>query len=290
PLNLFLAGTRGFSGPAGAGGVGVLQRTVLGNRFQEWETSLRYYGPSFDNPYSRALSSPDEWEGLRASNEMGVRSRYVHLTADETWRGVGQVDVWTRPPTGTAPGPVHGAGSLRVDFLGVPELRPSVWVEHQNKDVGRDGPGLCFEGDAGTSPDGTPVPCSGERSRLSGRLRFAPFEEVALTAQYQHTWMGSRQRPEGVRQDGRAVLDLLVRPVPSWRVRGRVLWQDEDLAERTRLSQTLRPSLEVDWALLPQWHTRVRYEVLLDLKQPEGAATPPASPWHVVRLDVEGRF
>jgi hypothetical protein len=78
--------------------------------------------------------------------------------------------------------------------------------------------------------------------------------------------------------------------VSSWRVRGRVLWQDEDLSERTRLSQTVRPSLEVDWALLPGWQTRVRYEVLLDLKQSMGSATPPEAPWHLVRLDVEGRF
>jgi hypothetical protein len=69
-----------------------------------------------------------------------------------------------------------------------------------------------------------------------------------------------------------------------------VSWQDEDLAEATKLSQSLRTSLEVAWALLSGWSTRARYEVVLDLKAPVGAATPPESPWHVVRLDMEGRF
>ncbi|EPX60019.1 hypothetical protein D187_002105 [Cystobacter fuscus DSM 2262] len=290
PVNLFLEGARSFSGPGGAGGVGVLQRTVLGERSRELEVSLRYYGRDFDNPYGRALSSPDEWRGLRASNEMGARLRSLFSTADDAWRLVGQWDVWTRPPGGSTPEPVHHGGSVRVDFQGVPELRPSVWVEHQNKALGRDGPGLCFEGDEGTSPDGEPIPCAGERSRIAGRVRFAPVEEWALAAQYQHTWMGSRQRPEGVRQDGQALVDVSVRPVSSLRLHGRVSWRDEDLAEATRLSQTLRTSLEVAWALLSGWSTRVRYEVVLDLKSPVGAVTPPESPWHVVRLDMEGSF
>jgi hypothetical protein len=290
PVNLFFEGTRSFSGPAGAGGVGALQRTVLGERSRELEVSLRYYGRGFDNPYSRALSSPDEWGGLRSSNEMGARLRYLYPTADDAWRLVGQLDVWTQPPGGAIPAPVHLGGSARVDFLGVPELRPSVWVEHQNKDLGRDGPGLCFEGDDGTSPDGEPVPCAGERSRVAGRVRFAPFEEWALAAQYQHTWVGSPQRSEGVRQDGRALVDLLLRPLSSLRLHGRVSWQDEDLSEGTRLSQTLRTSLEVAWAPLSGWSTRARYELILDLKDPEGATTPPESPGHLFRLELEGRF
>ena len=171
---------------------------------------------------------------------------------------------------------------LGVDFLGVPSVRPSVWVEHQNKDLGRNGPGLCFEG--GTEP------CAGERSRVTGRVQLVPGEAWAVSAQYQHTWMGSRQHSEGVRQDGRAWVEGQFRPGFPLGLRGRVLWQDEDLSERSRLSQTLRASLEGTWRFPDGWSTRARYEVIVDLKDAAGAVTPPEAPWHAVRCEVEGRF
>ncbi|WP_395837643.1 helix-hairpin-helix domain-containing protein [Archangium violaceum] len=282
PVDLFFEGARGFSGSSGAGGgFGAVQRTVLGDKRRELELTLRYYGRDFDNPYSRAVSGPDESEGLRASNELGARLRYLHRTADGAWRLAGRVDVWTQPPGSELSGVAHLGTSARVDFVGVPELQPSVWVEHRNKDLGQNGPGLCFAGDA---------TCVGEQYRFAGRVRFAPVESLALAVQLQHTWVGTRQRPESFQQDGRALLDVLFRPLPSLRLHGRASWQDEDLSENTRLTQTLRTSLEVAWALERGPGLRARYELALDLKSPVGSRTPPELPQHLFRLELEGRF
>jgi hypothetical protein len=66
------------STPGGGGGLGAVQRAVLGDEAQELELTLRYYARDFANPYSGAVSGPDEYEGLRARNELGARLRYVY--------------------------------------------------------------------------------------------------------------------------------------------------------------------------------------------------------------------
>ncbi|HEX8434514.1 helix-hairpin-helix domain-containing protein [Archangium sp.] len=288
PVDLFFEGARGFAAGQG-GGFGAVQRTVLGDRARELELTLRYYGRDFANPYGRPVSSPDEFEGLRASNEVGARLRYLHRTAQEAWRLSGAVDVWTQPPGGEVPGLVQLRTSARVDYVEMSELQPSVWVEHRNKDLGRNGPGLCFEGTEGTSR-GAPLPCGGEQYRLAGRVRLEATESLALAVQYQHTLTGSDRHPEGFQKDGSAVLDVLFRPLPTLRLHGRASWRDEDLSERTRLTQGLRTSLEVAWAALSELGARARYELALDLKSPEGARSPPEPPQHLFRLELEGRF
>jgi hypothetical protein len=291
PVDLFLEGARSFSGPPGAGGgLGAVQRTVLGDRRRELELTLRYYGREFDNPYSRAVSSPDEFEGLRASNELGARLRYLHRTEEGAWRMTGRVDVWTQPPGGEASGTVHLGASARVDYVGVPELQSSVWVEHRNKDLGRNGPGWCFEGNDGTLPGGKPAPCAGEQYRVAGRVRLDVTEGLALAAQYQHTLVGSRHRRGSFQEDGGALLEVLLRPLPPLRLHGRASWRDEDLSENTRLTQALRTSLEVAWAAASGLGLRARYELALDLKAPVGARTPPEPPQHLFRLELESHF
>ncbi|MFE8605008.1 hypothetical protein [Archangium violaceum] len=278
PMDLFLEAARSFSGAGG--GFGAVQRTVLGDRRRELELTLRYYGRGFDNPYSRPVSSPDEFEGLRASNELGTRLRYLHQTEDGAWRMAGHVDVWTQPPGGEASGTFHLGTSARVDYVGVPELQPSVWVEFRNKDLGQNGPGLCFEGEG----------CAGEQYRVAGRVRLDATDSLRLAAQYQHTLVGSRQRPESFQHDSRASFEVLVRPLSSLHLHGRASWQDEDLSENTRLTQTVRTSLEVAWDAVAGLGTRARYELVLDLKAPVGARSPPELPQHLFRLELEGRF
>jgi hypothetical protein len=170
--------------------------------------------------------------------------------------------------------------SARVDYVGLRELQPSVWVELRDKDVGRGGPGQCFEG----------TDCGGEQYRVAGRVRLEPTESLTLAVQYQHTVLGSSRHPSGFQVDGRAVLDVLFRPLPSLRLHGRMRWQDEDLSDNTRLTQSLRSSLEVAWAFLPALSARARYELALDLKSPEGSRTPPEPPQHLFRLELEGRL
>ena len=219
---------------------------------------------------------------------MGARLGYLHRTPEGDWRLAADVDVWTPPPGSAASGLVHLRTSARVEALGVPEVQPSLRVEHHNKRLGEDGPGRCFEGTEGTLPDGEPAPCSGERYRVTGRVRLQPSEDVSFVAQYQHTWVGSRQRPGDLQQDGAASLEAIVQPMPALRLHARANWRDEDVSDNTRLSQGLRTSMEVAWAPWPGWSTRARYELALDLKSAVGARTPPDAPRHLFRLELEG--
>ena len=199
--------------------------------------------------------------------------------------------MWTPPSLGgPASGPVHLRAAARVDFLGVPGLQPSLWVEHHDKRVGTGGPGHCFEGTDGTSPDGTPLPCTGERSLAAGRVRWAPSEALSLAVQYQHTWMGSPRHPDGWRQQGRGTLETILRPVSPLRLHGRAGWQDEVLADGSRMTRALRTSLEVAWALLPELGTRARYELTWEPRADAVTRSPSEPPRHLFRLELEGRL
>jgi hypothetical protein len=248
-VDLFFEVARSFDEASGqGGGWGALQRTVLGNRRQELELSLRWYGRDFANPYGRALSAPDEFEGLRARNEAGVRLRAMHR--DETWRLRGQVEAWTASPESGEEEPVHGVASLRVDWLGLPELRPSVGVEH------RDG-----------------------GYRLLGLVRFAPAEALVLTAQYRHAWLLQEREPGSFQEEGHAVLQATVQPLPVLRVQGRVSWEEE-----------LRAVGDVTWNVMEGLSTRARYELVVDARAPESPRSPVEPPQHLFRLELEGNW
>ncbi len=249
PVDLFLEVARSFDEtPGQGGGWAALQRTVLGNRRQEVELSLRWYGRDFANPYGRALSAPDEFEGLRARNEAGGRLRALHR--DGTWRLRGQVDAWTASPERGAVEPAHLMAGLRVDWLGLPELQPSVGVEHR-----------------------------GGGYRLLGLVRFAPVEALVLTAQYRHAWVPRESGPASFEEEGHAVLRAVVQPLPMLRVQGRVSWQEE-----------LHAMGEVAWRVMEGLSTRARYELVLDTRVPEAARPPVEPPQHLFRLELEGNW
>lgn len=284
PVNLFAEVTRSFdSTPGRGGGFGAVQRSVLGDEAQEVELTLRYYGRDFANPYSGAVSGPDEYEGLRARNEVGARVRYVYR-APESWRLRGEVDAWALPSDGAVPGSAGTAqlrASARVDWFGLSFLQPSLQVEHRDKGLGENG--SCFEGEEAL-PSGASKPCAGEQYRVAARVRVALDDVLAVAVQYQHTLVDSEHVPDGFQHDGRAVLDVLFRPVPSLRVRGRASWLDEDLADSIGPEQALRTTLDVSWAALDVLSARARYEVAFEL-------TPASTrPRHQFRLELETRF
>lgn len=286
PVDLFAEVAHSVdSTPGGGGGLGAVQRTVLGDETQELELTLRYYGRDFANPYSGAVSGPDEYEGLRVRNELGARLRYVYRDR-EAWRLRGDVDVWTLPSDGAVPGSAGTTNlraSARVDYVGWAAFQPSLWVEHRNKDLARNGRGQCFEGSA-------TEPCAGEQYRVAARVRVAVDDALAVAVQYQHTLVDSQRLPDRFQQDGRAVLDVLYRPGPSLRLRGRVSWSDEDLSDASRPAQALRTTLDVSWAARDGLTARARYELGLDLTDAASARTPPDPPRHQFRLELESHF
>ncbi|WP_193346344.1 hypothetical protein [Corallococcus soli] len=282
PVDLFMEAARSFDAtPGGGGGFGVLQRTVVAAPSQELEVSLRAYGRGFANPYTGAVSGPDELEGSRARNEVGARARYLHRL--EAWRLRGEVDAWTLPADGAvagSAGTVNLRASARVDWRAHALLQPSLWGEYRDKDVGVAGD--CFDG---TGEE----PCAGSLLRLTARVKAELHDAVTVAAQYAHARVDDPVN-KGVREDAQAVAEAQVRPCEAVRLRGRAVWKDEDLATRNRLEQSFRATLDASWAVGTAVTTRARYAWVLDLKDARGAKTPPDAPRHLFALEVETRF
>ena len=283
PVDLFVEAARSFDvTPGGGGGFAVLQRTVVADPSKELEVSLRAYGRGFANPYTGAMSGPDELEGSRARNEVGARVRYLHRLED-AWRLRGEVDAWTLPADGAAvgsAGTVHLRGSARVDWRAHALFQPSLWGEYRDKDVGVAGD--CFDG---TGEE----PCAGSRWRVTARVKTELSDAFSVAAQYAHARVDEKVNA-GVREDAQAVVETQVRPCEAVRLRGRAVWKDEDLATRHRLEQSFRASLDASWTAGDAVTTRARYAWVLDLKDASGARTPPDAPRHLFALEVETRF
>ncbi|WP_171808985.1 hypothetical protein [Corallococcus exiguus] len=282
PVDLFVEAARTFdSAPGGGGGYGALQRTVVADTSKELELSLRAYGRGFANPYTGAMSGPDELEGSRARNEVGARVRYLHRV-EGALRLRGEVDAWTLPADGAAvgsAGTVNLRASARVDWRAHALFQPSLWAEYRDKDVGVAGD--CFDGSG-------EAPCSGALLRITARVKAELHDAVSVAAQYAHARVDDPVN-RGVREDAHAVVEAQVRPCDAVRLRGRAVWKDEDLSTRNRLEQAFRATLDASWTA-DAVTTRARYAWVVDLKDARGARTPPDAPRHLFALEVETRF
>ncbi|WP_233612196.1 hypothetical protein [Corallococcus sp. AB045] len=282
PVDLFVEAARTFDAtPGGGGGYGALQRTVVADTSKELELSLRAYGRGFANPYTGAMSGPDELEGSRARNEVGARVRYLHRV-EGALRLRGEVDAWTLPADGAAvgsAGTVNLRASARVDWRAHALFQPSLWAEYRDKDVGVAGD--CFDG-SGEDP------CSGSLLRITARVKAELHDAVSVAAQYAHARVDDPVN-RGVREDAHAVVEAQVRPCDAVRLRGRAVWKDEDLSTRNRLEQAFRTTLDASWTA-DAVTTRARYAWVVDLKDARGARTPPDAPRHLFALEVETRF
>ncbi|TQF15247.1 hypothetical protein FJV41_14555 [Myxococcus llanfairpwllgwyngyllgogerychwyrndrobwllllantysiliogogogochensis] len=289
-VDLFFEGSRSFdSAPGGGGSWAALQRTVLSGTGQELELALRYYGRGFANPYSGATSGPDLLEGQRVRNELGARLRYLYRDA-ATWRFRGQVDGWTLPADGAVKGTAgltQVRASARVDWLAWTWLRPSLQLEAREAGLGQ--ALACSDTEDSAEPEEVPACSRGSRWGATARVRSEFSESVSVAAQSGYTRVVEPGTSKA-RNDGRALIELKLRPLESLRLGARIQWKDEDLSERTRLRQEVRTTVDLGWTLLSATTVRGRYVWVVDLKDARAARTPPDAPRHLFQLEVETRF
>ncbi|WP_426733752.1 hypothetical protein [Myxococcus faecalis] len=292
PVDVFLELSRSVdSVPGAGGGWAALQRTVVSGVGRELEVSLRYYGRGFVNPYSGATSGADVLEGQRVRNELGVRLRYLHRD-EGAWRLRGQVDGWTLPSDGVVEGTaglMRLRASARVDVVSLAWLQPSLRLDARLSGAGLST--LCaeVERDGDAEPEERAACSNGGRQGATARVRSVLSEQVEVAWEYGHARVVETGATEA-RWDGRALVELKLRPAESWRVGGRVQWKDEDLSERTRLRQEVRTTVDLRWSVLERTTMRGRYAWVVDLKDARTARTPPDEPRHLFQLDVETRF
>lgn len=182
PMDLFAEVTRTFNRiPDERGGWGAILRGLVNPKGHQLEWSVRLYDPTFSNPYSSPVSSPDISFGQRARNELGLKLDYVgKLPADLFVRA--WVNFWMNPwrdddsyfnealgaeviPSDATLIPAFTPnlhGRARLDWKGFWFLNAAAWFDYRNNDLGNSATvingmqtGACYSGGVdGSDPEG----------------------------------------------------------------------------------------------------------------------------------------
>ena len=292
-VNLFAEVTRSFDSILNSpgGGFGAIQRSVLDLGKQEFELSLRYYGRDFVNPYARAISETDELEGQRVRNEVGARLRYLNR-AVSGWRFRGVADVWALPQNATlqgSAGTTNAYGFARADYDDFALAQPSAWVEYRNRNLSENMRGVCYSGTGRNPLTGEDELCPGEQLRLNARVRVVPLRNLFVMLQYTRVFQDATVYDTRFQQGQRVTGEVVYRPVPTLRLKGRVRYYDEDVADNLRLEHTVRSTAEALWAIRPDFRARARYDNFVDLRSPK-SLYPRLPTEHLFRLELDVRF
>ena len=285
PVDLFGEFTRSFDSQPEGGGFGALLRSTATWHDHELEAALRYYDQDFANPHARPISAADEFEGLRARDEVGLRLKYSGRF--DALRLRAQTDVWGQPSEEVARLHLKLRGDVDVTRWFVPGL----WIEYRDKDLSDSGRTNCYDYGAETF-EGEPVPCRGEKVQFTARLKFRYWHTFSLTAKYQHRLVddGSDAYSTRFRQDSAAWLVMSYKPVDRLRFRARVAWLFEDIDSPDRLEHSVWATLEARWSPTPLFAAKLRYELYALVDDRDSTAERSPNPAHWLRLELESRF
>lgn len=280
--------TEGGGGPAG------ILRVTATRKKEELEAVFRYYGIDYANPYARPISQPDEFDGLRARDEMGVRLRYLNTQKHMSLRAL--VDVWVPPSTLRDDAPAGHAqprldSYVRADVRTTDELRLGLWLRYQDKDLKEGGHDQCYEVSTETSETGDPVPCSGRQLTSIVRARYQPRRKLAITAMLQHQMLDDRsQSTTAFRHDLAGWGIVTWNPDPDFRMRARVRYLAEAVADAGYLETSVSGLVDAGFRLRSRDTLRVRMDtkVWLDdrMSTMERAPNPELQLW----LSYEARL
>lgn len=312
----------------GGGGFAAILRHTATFGKHEIETILRWYDTEFANPYARPLSSPDQFEGQRARDELGGRLRYTGRPNKKS-NVRAYVNFWVSPST-KAPGIIVNA---RGDYAVTRWWTPALWLQYQDKDMRANGRGYCFGGDPtvgslGGDDDiggdfgddsgsfdysnltGEPIKCRGEQYKANIQMAFQPHPRVKIVPRYQHRLIGDpngRDRgpdespytnvPEpgsvprrGYRHDSQAWLTLTSRPVDALRLRARVRYLFMDISNNYYLEQSVWGYADVGYLFKKRFLVQLRYDLYVWLDKRESTLARIPSPENRFMLTLEGRF
>jgi hypothetical protein len=230
----------------GGGGTAFVSRSVTQVGTGELELSARAYGSRYANPYARPISAPDELDGLRARDELGVRARLTQQARPRlAIRAL--VDVWRslRAPRWTA------LAFARADVELSPSWSGGTWVEYRS---------------------------SGKRTLVAARLGFRALRELRLSLQLQHRWHGSGSA-HGQR-DVAGVFAISGKPFDPLGVRVRLRYDVEDVFDNHRMPHTVWLTTECTLRLRTRDALRLRYDLRAFLDERESTAVRVPNPEH----------
>ena len=257
--DFFVEVARSFDAqPDGGGGYGAVLRSVTVLQTTELDISVRYYGERYANPYARPVSAPDELDGLRARDETGARLR----TTSNFGRKLGLrtvADVWRR----LSRGGVDAVLFVRLDVHPRGPWGWAFWTSYRST--------------------------NGQGLATATRLAYDPGRRLTIAAQYQHEWVGFAAT-DGPRQDIVALLQITARPVDRLRVRARVRYDFDDIANNHRLARVLWSYVEVAVALRQRDALRLRYDLRVFLDRRESTFARVPNPEHWLSFEYAFRF
>ncbi|HUU01903.1 MAG TPA: helix-hairpin-helix domain-containing protein [Myxococcota bacterium] len=284
-LDLFFEAARSFDGQPAGGGYGAIARATLTLRKHEFEGTVRYYDKNFANPYARPVSAADEYDGLRARDEAGMRLRYTGQLGDLQLRSL--LDFWAQL-SDRAP---KMRLRVRADYELERWLIPGLWAEYQDKDLATTGRENCFEVPFG-QVEGEPVPCAGEKVQLGVQARLLPFRNLSLTLKYQHRFLddGRASFADSMRQDMALWLVVMYRPTDAIRLRARLRYLNEAISEGDYLEQSVWFYLEAAYRYAKDFRVKLRYELYAWIDDRSSTVARDPNPAHWLRLELEYRF
>lgn len=298
PVDLALEFARSFdSQPAGGGYAGLILATLTLDS-HEVEVSGRFYDINYANPLARPISEPDEYDGLRARDEVGGRIKYSGAIGRLSLRS--SLDIWTFS-TGLD-GPKKLRFATRADYKLLRSFHPGLLVEFNDRDLRHSGRGSCYE-----KPyqfiGGEPVPCTGERVQAGLVLRLPLHRRLTLLSKYIHRFVDddlSRLDPatgqrykvfeNRFRQDLITYFQVTFRPFDPLRFRLRLRYLNEDLSARAYLEESLWGFLEVSYRIRGLAAATLRYDVYGWLDKRVSTRLRSPNPAHWLRANLEISF
>ncbi len=286
-IDLFLELTRSFdSQPAGGGWAAMLRATATWKK-HEFEATARYFDQDFNNPYARPIAADDQNQGLRASDEAGVRLKYTGDLGDLDLRAA--LDLWAQL-SGEIPRTfLYVRASYEVEQW----FKPGLYFDYKDKDLSDTGRDNCYVGE-GYEDEGTgePTDCKGEKIRVGLELKFQPLKRLGVTAKYQHAWVddGGTHYPDSRRQDISAWVTAMYKPIDGVRLRLRVRYLNEGIAENDYLEQSVWAYLEGAYWYERYFGVKLRYEVYAIVDERDSTRQRSPNPAHWLRLELEYRF
>lgn len=286
------------------GGFGAILRSVFTIKKHEIEVAARYYDKAFANPHGRPIASPDEFDGNRHRDELGLRVKYNTKIKDVQLRTL--LDWWTAPTDWNR---VDIAGDkiashklrarARADYEVTTWFRPGLWGEFQDKGLEDTSRGNCYSITDEEDLEGEPISCHGEKYDLGLQLKFMPLKNLSLTTYGMLRFVddnttrfedASGEPLNKFRKDFSAWLLVMYKPIKDLRLRARVRFRYEDVEHRDYLEQSIWAYLEASWWYKRTFRIKGRVELLHYLDRRDSSLDRSPNPEVWARLELEYRF
>ncbi|MCP4446173.1 MAG: helix-hairpin-helix domain-containing protein [Myxococcales bacterium] len=280
--------TRTFDGMPGGGGLGALGRAITAWKKNEIETSVRYYAKNFANPHARPIAAADEYDGLRARDEIGGRVQYTG-EFDKRFRVRTKLDYWHTPSESRNAIQAFVRGDVEV----TDQFQWGLWTLYQDKDLSRGGRDECYEGtdDDEIGPNG-PLTCAGQKMQATGRLRFSPSKTTWFDLQGQLELQddGASQFTDKYRKDVSIVGIATTKPHPRLRIRARTRFLYEDITASDYLEKSWWSYADISYRLRRRDQLKFRYDLVMHLDDRSATLTRTPNPEHWMRLEYAAHF